>query len=76
MLTSTSLAANTVGVCDQLPSRKVAEEDGVRAGAGDAHPTGVLGDAGGDLQKPDHREIGLGEGMSLGVVSRTERTSQ
>ncbi len=29
-------------------------------------PIGVLGDAGGDLQKLDRREIGLGEGMNLG----------
>ena len=50
--------------------RQVAEEDGVRAGAGegDAHPAGGLGDAGGDLQEPepDRREFGLGEGMCLG----------
>ena len=48
----------------------MAEEDGVRAGAGegDAHPAGGLGDAGGDLQEPepDRRELGLGESMCLG----------
>ena len=46
---------------------QVAEEDGVRAGAGegDAHPAGGLGDAGGDPQEPeaDCRELGFGEGI-------------
>ena len=58
----------------------MAEEDGVRAGAGegDAHSAGGLGDAGGDLQEPepDRRELGLGERMGLGDASRTARTSQ
>jgi len=58
----------------------MAEEDGVRTGAGksDAHPAGSFGDAGGDLQEPeaDRVELGPGACMGLGMASRTARTSQ
>src|SRR5215203_4018429 len=56
--------------------RQVAEEDGVRAGAGegDAHPAGGLGDAGSDLQEPSLIVVNsaLARACALGMVAHGE----